>query len=79
MKSALTLPGLLAGTVLLVLASGCGTADAPRAAPDTYRPDPPTGSHIVRRPPPPAPTEQEREKTNERSGQATGTPGQSKP
>ncbi len=76
MKSAFTLPGLVAGTVLLVLASGCGTAGAPRAAPETYRSNPPIGSQIVRRPP--APAEQEREKTTERSGQ-TGTPAQTKP
>jgi len=77
MKSASTVPGLLAGTVLVVLASGCGTADAPRAAPETYRSNPPIGSQIVRRPS--APAEQEREKTSERSGQATGTPDQTKP
>ena len=79
MKSAFTLPGLLAGTVFLVLASGC-TTEPRTTASDTYRPDPPIGSHIVRRPPAPAPTEQEREKAGEKSGgQATGTSAQTKP
>ena len=78
MKSAFTLPGLMAGTVFLILASGCATSDTGTSAPETYRSNPPIGSHIVRRAPAPTPTEQEREKAGERSGQAAGTPAQTK-
>ena len=68
MKFAFTLPGLVAGTAFLFLASGCASSasDASSPAGETYRSSPPIGSHIVRRPAAPTSSEQEREKTGER-------------
>jgi hypothetical protein len=79
MKSAFALPGLVAGTVFFVLAAGCATGESPAGAGTTTRADPPLGSHIVRRPAAPAQSEQEREKTGERTGQAGIAPAQTRP
>jgi hypothetical protein len=79
MKSALALSGLVAGALVLVLASGCST-DPASSAGNSARVDPPIGSHIVRRPPAPTSNEQEREKTGERpAGQAIGVPPLNRP
>jgi len=79
MKSSATLPGLVAGTVFFILAAGCAAGDSPAGTASTTRVDPPTGSHIVRRPPAPTQSEQEREKTGERTGQAGSVPTQPRP
>jgi hypothetical protein len=76
MKPAFAFPGLVAGAAFLVLAAGCATGDLQPTPGAATRADPPTGSHIVRRPSP----DQEREKTGDRpAGQAVGVPPLNRP